>query len=161
MQGSWVWFLVGIVRYWQKAERGEREKRKKPVFFLVHLCGEISALGGGFWFEFSLSNTSNLNHPTCLTLNITACGSPSSWNGGLLVAISMMVQPRDQISAGAPYPRGPWSIISGAMYCSVPIGKQYNKDGGHHVVQKQSVPLVNKCVSFTLLLMTDEVWSHA
>lgn len=73
------------------------------------------------------------------------------------MAISMMVQPRDQMSAGAPYPRGPWSMISGAMYCSVPIGKKDNKDGGHRVVQKQNVPLVNKCVSFILLLMTDGV----
>lgn len=32
----------------------------------------------------------------------------------------MMVQPRDQMSAGLPYPRGPLSMISGAMYCSVP-----------------------------------------
>lgn len=54
------------------------------------------------------------------TLNIAAWGSPSSWNGGLPVAISIMVQPRDQMSAGAPYPRGPLSIISGAMYCKVP-----------------------------------------
>lgn len=54
------------------------------------------------------------------TLNMAACGSPSSWNGGLPVAISMMVHPRDQMSAGAPYPRGPLSMISGAMYCRVP-----------------------------------------
>ena len=51
---------------------------------------------------------------------MAACGSPSSWKGGFPVAISMMVHPRDQMSAGAPYPRGPLSMISGAMYCSVP-----------------------------------------
>lgn len=65
----------------------------------------------------------HLNEQIYFTLNMAACGSPSSWNGGLLVAISMMVQPKDQISAGAPYPRGPWSIISGAMYCRVPMWK--------------------------------------
>lgn len=36
------------------------------------------------------------------------------------MAISMTVQPSDQMSAAFPYPRGPWSMISGAMYCRVP-----------------------------------------
>lgn len=54
---------------------------------------------------------------------MAACGSPSSWNGGFPVAISMIVHPRDQMSAGAPYPRGPLSMISGAMYCSVPADR--------------------------------------
>lgn len=40
-------------------------------------------------------------HNVC-TLNMAAWGSPSSWNGGLPVAISMIVQPKDQMSAGAP-----------------------------------------------------------
>ncbi len=35
---------------------------------------------------------------------------PSSMKGGLPVAISTTVQPRDQMSAGAPYPRCPLSI---------------------------------------------------
>ena len=39
------------------------------------------------------------------------------------MAISMMVQPSDQISAGAPYPLGPLSMISGAMYWRVPEGE--------------------------------------
>lgn len=55
---------------------------------------------------------------------MAACGSPSSWKGGFPVAISMMVHPRDQMSAGAPYPRGPLSMISGAMYCSVPADRE-------------------------------------
>lgn len=37
-----------------------------------------------------------------------------------------MVQPSDQISAGAPYPRGPLSMISGAMYCKVPSQDKKN-----------------------------------
>lgn len=36
------------------------------------------------------------------TLNMAAWGLPSSWNGVLPVAISMMVHPRDQMSAGFP-----------------------------------------------------------
>lgn len=36
------------------------------------------------------------------------------------MAISITVQPRDQMSAAFPYPRGPWSMISGAIYCRVP-----------------------------------------
>lgn len=48
-----------------------------------------------------------LNIPT---LNIAACGEPSSTNGGRPVAISTIVHPKLQISAGAPYPRWPWSI---------------------------------------------------
>lgn len=35
----------------------------------------------------------------CVTLKTAACGDPNSINGGLPVAISTMVQPRDQISA--------------------------------------------------------------
>lgn len=54
---------------------------------------------------------------------MAAWGFPSSWKGGFPVAISMMVQPRAQISAGLPYPRGPWSMISGAMYCRVPVAE--------------------------------------
>ena len=67
-----------------------------------------------------------------LTLNMAAWGSPSSWKGGLPVAISMMVQPRDQMSAGAPYPRGPLSMISGAMYCSVPGNTQRTTSKGRY-----------------------------
>lgn len=112
---------------------------------------------GDFLLACCFPNTSNLNQQTCLTLNIAACGSPSSWNGGLLVAISMMVQPRDQISAGAPYPRGPWSIISGAMYCRVPVG---GKIVGILSLKNLSEPLVNERVNLNPL-MTDGACSQA
>ena len=46
---------------------------------------------------------------------------PSLIKGGLPVAISTIVQPKDQISAAAPYPLCPLSITSGAMYCKVPV----------------------------------------
>lgn len=62
------------------------------------------------------------------------------------MAISMMVQPRDQMSAGAPYPRGPWSMISGAMYCRVPMGKQI-KTVGTTLHKNLSGPLGNKRVN--------------
>ena len=52
---------------------------------------------------------------------MAASGDPSSMNGGFPVAISTMVQPSDQMSAGAPYPRWPLSMTSGAMYWRVPV----------------------------------------
>ena len=54
------------------------------------------------------------------TLNMAASGDPNSMKGGLPVAISTTVQPSDQISAGAPYPRWPLSTTSGAIYWIVP-----------------------------------------
>lgn len=52
-----------------------------------------------------LSLTLNLAKPymnVLPTLNTAACGDPSSMKGGLLVAISTTVHPKDQMSAGAP-----------------------------------------------------------
>ena len=69
-------------------------------------------------FQFTFKNMFHMNK---LALNIAASGEPSSMKGGFPVAISTMVQPSDQISAGAPYPRWPLSITSGAIYCSVPV----------------------------------------
>lgn len=44
------------------------------------------------------------------------------------------MQPRDQMSAAFPYPRGPWSMISGAIYCRVPRPQIGTTMPGRHQV---------------------------
>lgn len=66
-----------------------------------------------------------------------------------------MVQPSDQISAGAPYPRGPLSMISGAMYCNVPrqdkkdcqvlCSSFFNKENKHTTKQYKKCQILPQC----------------